>query len=203
MAIASGQIHKGETLMTVVSHSGLATASFLEVALSQVACMDYHASAWAWTEALVEHLGPTQMKSEASQAAALESEYKEPHYTEHWDPSPNVAVAPESRAGSSPWECLGLYSLCSDHCSPAINMPSFKCKDHLFKFKSMKGVERTVSSLFNSVRKLGKSRRRIPVIANMRGKIVLTLTGSSPFHFRKSKTRDQQQTLSHPTPFII
>lgn len=68
--------------MNVVIHSGLTTASFLEAALSQVACMDYYASAWAWTEAWVEQLGPTQLKSEASQAAALESEYKEPHYTE-------------------------------------------------------------------------------------------------------------------------
>lgn len=106
MAIASGQIHMGATLMTVVSHSGLATASFLEAALSQVACMDYYASALAWTEALVEHLGPTQLKSGASQAAgALESEYKEPHYTEQWDPLLKPAVAPESRVGSSPWEC--------------------------------------------------------------------------------------------------
>lgn len=91
--------------MTVVSHSGLTTASFLEAALSQVACMDYYASAWAWTEAWVEQLGPTQLKSEASQAAALESEYKEPHYTEQLDPSLKPAVAPKSRAESSPWEC--------------------------------------------------------------------------------------------------
>jgi hypothetical protein len=53
----------------------------------------------------VEHLGPTQLKSGASQAAALDSEYKEPHYTEQWDPSLKPAVAPESRVGSSPWEC--------------------------------------------------------------------------------------------------
>ena len=91
--------------MTVVSHSGLATASFLEAALSRVACMDYYASALAWTEALVEHLGPTQLKSGASQAAALDSEHKEPHYTEQRDPSLKPAVAPESRVGSSPWEC--------------------------------------------------------------------------------------------------
>lgn len=58
--------------MTVVCHSGLTTASFLgklEAALSQVACKDYYASALAWTAALVEHQGPTQLKAEASQGA--------------------------------------------------------------------------------------------------------------------------------------